>query len=305
MRDSTLITPRLRLRPLNLAQDQLALHTIYRQSEAMRFMPTPPHAQELQTYQQVQADMRREGAHHWVILLKETDTLIGLVNYLGETRIPSMGYIIHQDYWGQGIATEACRAVLTYGFRQLGYERMELWIDERNVASQRVAQKLGFGLKGQLRQKYPHRQQYHVMLVWGLLAEEWQKQAASTAPPQLFRTEPVLMTHDVAKTVAFYRDLLGFQVDFLFGTDHAGVSWGDWSGQGVALQITQMPADYTIEQPMSYLYIFMDSRLDELFKTYQARGVQVVRPPQSYPWGLREFTILDCNGYQLRFGTHI
>jgi ribosomal-protein-alanine N-acetyltransferase len=62
-----------------------------------------------------------------------------------------MGYIIRRDFWGQGLTAEACRAALGYGFDVLGLDRVELWIDTTNYASQRVAQKLNFRVKGAFR----------------------------------------------------------------------------------------------------------------------------------------------------------
>lgn len=90
------------------------------------------------------------GAVLWAICLRDTNEIIGHVHYLGETRLPGMGYIIRRNHWGKGIAPEACRTVLPYGFEELGYDRIELWIDAPNYASQRVAQKLGFRLEGRI-----------------------------------------------------------------------------------------------------------------------------------------------------------
>ncbi|MCA9972146.1 MAG: GNAT family N-acetyltransferase [Anaerolineales bacterium] len=302
MTPPVLRTARLVLRPLTPA-DADALFPIFADAETMRFMPSPPHRDARETRAQLAADMGRAGACHWGIYVGEGAAPVGMVNYLGETAVPGMGYVLRREYWGQGITAEACRAVLAYGFETLGYDRVELWIDETNAASQRVAQKLGFRLRGQLAMKYGHHAQHHVMFVYGLWAAEWRGEA----PPQrtrFFRAEPVLYTHDVAATVAFYREQLGFDVDFLYGEPptYAAVARRDWSGQGVVLQIAQVPRERPIA-PAGHVYLFVDAAIDDLFAAYRARGVEMVDELTSHPWGMREFALRDPNGHVLRFGT--
>lgn len=301
----TLLTERLVLRPFQ-PHHIPALYKMYSDAQTMRFMPSLPHANVEETRQQLAHDTTHPDAHHWAICLKESDEPIGLVNYMGGTRIPGMGYIIRRDFWGQGIAVEACLAAVGYGFEQLGYNRIELWINQFNLASQRVAQKLNFRMKGRISQKYAHETEEHIMLVFGLWAHEWRGVPPSPEPTKFYRSEPVLLVHNVEETAVFYRDKLGFHIDFLYGEppNHAGVSRGNWTGSGVALQLSQLPSDRTIE-PSGYLYIYVGSDIDTLFAQYEAKGVTVKHKPQSYPWRMREFTIQDNNGHLLRFGTHV
>jgi uncharacterized glyoxalase superfamily protein PhnB len=70
------------------------------------------------------------------------------------------------------------------------------------------------------------------------------------------------------------------------------------------LQLSQVPPDRAIV-PSGYLYIFVGRDIDDLFAAYKAQGVTIRNEPESYPWGLREFTIEDNNGHLLRFGTHV
>ncbi len=278
---------------------------ILRESKNMRFMPTPPHQTAAETKAWMDAEMSREGAHLWSIGLRDGTRVIGYVNFLGETRIPGMGYLVDSSYWGNGFAPEACRAVLGYGFEQLEYDRVELWINEHNAASLRVAQKVGFNLKGRIPAKYRYETTHHFMLVYGLLAREWQggtalEQAASTS---FFGIEPVLMVHDVLKSARYYRDVLDFAVDFVYGDppDHAAVSRGDWTGSMATIQLTRVSADRTLT-PSGYLYIITDTSLDELSDVYRNRGVEIVTEPEDRPWGMREFSIRDLNGHVLVFG---
>ena len=54
-----------------------------------------------------------------------------------------IGYLFLRKSWGQGLATEAARAVRDHGFHTLGYARLISLIDPGNLASRRVAEKVG------------------------------------------------------------------------------------------------------------------------------------------------------------------
>jgi RimJ/RimL family protein N-acetyltransferase/uncharacterized glyoxalase superfamily protein PhnB len=299
-------TDRLVVRPYQPA-DAEAYFAIFNDRRAMRFMPTPPHLSLQETQAFTQAELDRTGAHLWSVCLKGDDRPIGRVDFLGETRIPGMGYILHPDYWGQGITPEACRPVVGYGFNALGYDRLELWIDETNSPSLRVAQKLGFRPKGRIPMKYSHKPAQHTMLIFGLLADEWRE---GDAQPQadtthFFSVQPVLMVNDVQKTAEYYRDGLGFNIDFLYGDppNHGAVSRGDWTGSMATIQLSQVSPDRELT-PAGYLYILVDTSLDRLCETYRERGVEIISEPETHPWGMREFAVRDLNGQRLVFATH-
>ncbi|MEM8859762.1 MAG: GNAT family N-acetyltransferase [Chloroflexota bacterium] len=304
--NTNLSTKRLILSPLSL-NDVNDLFAMFSDEKAMRFMPTPPHQNVDETQKWFEFEMSRSGETYWAIRLQGEDKIIGHVNFLGETRFPGMGYMISPDNWGKGYATEACQAVLAHGFEQLAHDRVELWINEANGASRRVAEKLGFKLKGRIPQKYSHETEYHFMMVYGMLAKDWHnKPVKKSLPARMFGVEPVLMVHDLVKTVEFYRDKLGFKVDFMYGepANHASVSQGEWTGSTVTIQITQVSKDREL-MPSSYLYIFVDTNLTELFKQYRDSGVEIVSEPERQPWGLQEFVVKDLNGHIIIFGRHL
>lgn len=300
-----LTTERLSLEPMT-SKDVPSLFPIYCNEQAMRYMPTLPHHSIQETIDLFRMDMSRSGARYWAVRAKGENSIIGIVNFLGETRFPGMGYILDPKSWGNGYATEACRAVLDYGFRQLNYDRMELWIDEANGASRRVAQKLGFQIKGRIPHKFSHETDYHFMFVYGMMAAEWvQDESARPTRPRVFGVEPVLIVHDVAEAAVFYRDKLGFEINFMFGdpATHAAVSRGEWTGNTATIQLSQAPKDQALN-PSNYLYILMDTQLDSLFERYRERNVEIASEPKTQPWGMREFVIKDLDGHVIVFGTH-
>lgn len=72
-------------------------------------------------------------------------TVIGTVNLEVDTgaRTAKLGYAIGRAWWGQGIATEATRAVVAWGTDAFDLVRICASTDTRNVRSQRVLEKLG------------------------------------------------------------------------------------------------------------------------------------------------------------------
>lgn len=66
-------------------------------------------------------------------------------------RSAEIAYDIAPDYWGRGLATAACEAVLRWGFNQQGYQRIQATVLPSNLPSQRVLAKCGFRFEGTVR----------------------------------------------------------------------------------------------------------------------------------------------------------
>jgi len=56
----------------------------------------------------------------------------------------TLAFYIARPYWGRGIATEAGRAFVEHGFRDLGLVKIHAGMNAANLASVRVIEKLGF-----------------------------------------------------------------------------------------------------------------------------------------------------------------
>jgi len=85
----------------------------------------------------------------FAVFLKDSGLLIGdcglelmKINVDSEP-VAELGYDLHSDHWNRGLATEAATAVRDYAFRQLELPRLVSLIRAGNVASRRVAEKIG------------------------------------------------------------------------------------------------------------------------------------------------------------------
>ena len=89
------------------------------------------------------------GFGSWAAELKESRRLIGYIGLAVPTWLPEVmpavevGWRLHPDHWGRGLATEGGRASVRYGFEDLDLDRIIAVVMPENVASRRVMAKLG------------------------------------------------------------------------------------------------------------------------------------------------------------------
>jgi len=95
----------------------------------------------------------------WKITDKETGAMLGSLGLEIDRFRPGiaskeLGYWVAEEFWGQGMATEACRAALRFGFEELELEIVGICTGPDNLRSQRVIEKLGFAYEGTHRHCY-------------------------------------------------------------------------------------------------------------------------------------------------------
>jgi RimJ/RimL family protein N-acetyltransferase len=85
------------------------------------------------------------GYGQWAIEMKATGELVGRAGVWFPEGWPEIeaGWVIGREHWGSGYATEAGREALRQAFATLGVAHVISLIDPTNVASRRVAEKLG------------------------------------------------------------------------------------------------------------------------------------------------------------------
>ncbi len=81
---------------------------------------------------------------------KATDEVIGVAGLqpLGTTGYLEVGWWVMRTYQGQGLATEAGRALVAYGFEQLDLPAVKAITLPGNLASRRVMEKVGMAYEG-------------------------------------------------------------------------------------------------------------------------------------------------------------
>ena len=84
-----------------------------------------------------------------------------------------LGYWIGKPWWNQGYGTEAARAVVQYGFTQLGLNRIHALCMTRNPASGRIMQKIGMAYEGRHRQAILKWGQFEDIEAYAILKSDW------------------------------------------------------------------------------------------------------------------------------------
>jgi ribosomal-protein-alanine N-acetyltransferase len=87
----------------------------------------------------------------WATIHKGTGKFIGRCGLLpwkidGQDEV-EIAYTIAEEFWGQGLGTEAALAIRDYGFNMLNLSRLICVIDAENTASRRVAEKIGMSFE--------------------------------------------------------------------------------------------------------------------------------------------------------------
>jgi [ribosomal protein S5]-alanine N-acetyltransferase len=95
-----------------------------------------------------------------------------------------MGYSIAEPYWGKGLISEACAALVRHVFLEYAVERLQAKVFVGNDASERVLAKLGFHREGVLRRFVLRRGQWWDIAMWSMLRGE------DRATPQAARFDP-------------------------------------------------------------------------------------------------------------------
>lgn len=100
-----------------------------------------------------------EGGEVWAIVEKRTGRVVGSVGLHKDDKRSGvlsreLGYALGENYWGQGIASESCRAALEYAFDALGCNVVSVSHFPFNQKSKRLIKKLGFQYEGTLRRAW-------------------------------------------------------------------------------------------------------------------------------------------------------
>ncbi|MBP3372900.1 MAG: GNAT family N-acetyltransferase, partial [Clostridia bacterium] len=87
----------------------------------------------------------------WCIVEKSTNRVIGAIGAIVRSpkgEVMELGYVLHPDFWGQGIMPRAARAVRDFIFQNTTCIRLESRHFAENTASGRVMQKIGMTYEG-------------------------------------------------------------------------------------------------------------------------------------------------------------
>lgn len=173
-----LATTRFTLRPLQVG-DEHALFAGFSDPATMRYWSRGPFS-DLAAFSSWLFD-REWGGRTWIAVpLGGGEPVARLVASESREQVAEIGYMVMPGHARQGIAGECVSALLTQLFRAEGYQRIFADTDPRNIASNRLLQRLGFTREAHLRSAMKTHIGWCDTWLWGLLADEWQGQSRQT-----------------------------------------------------------------------------------------------------------------------------
>ena len=133
-----------------VSEDLVALWALYCDPEITQYIPDAPKTLE---EAREELDWHKNGHPRnpdlglWATIHKETGRFIGRCGLLpwtidGQEEV-EVAYTIARDFWGQGLATEAAQGIVRYAFERLNLTRLVCMIEPENIASMKVAEKIG------------------------------------------------------------------------------------------------------------------------------------------------------------------
>lgn len=179
-----LTTPRLLLRAFALADVPrlVALAGKYEVAKNTLNIPHPYHEEDGQRWVKItQQNYQQQTGYAFAIELKATSGLVGGIGLTLDSRFDraEAGYWLGQNYWGQGLASEALDALLRFGFGKLGLNKIYATHLASNPASGRVMLKNGMIKEGELAQHTKRDGHYHDLWQYRLLRAEYAHLAQS------------------------------------------------------------------------------------------------------------------------------
>ena len=120
--------------------------------------------------------------------------------------------------------------------------------------------------------------------------------------PALLAPRHVIAVRDLARSAAFYRDCLGFDV-----REMGDAGWRWFQRDAFVLfagECPDAPSAAEIGDHGYIAYVEVDD-VDALHAEWRARGVDCIKPLRDEPWGMREFGIRTVDGHRMLFATAV
>jgi RimJ/RimL family protein N-acetyltransferase len=134
--------------------DAAAFYALNSHPDVMRYTGEPPIETVEAARDAIAAypDFEKYGYGRWACVLKETGAIIGFcgLKYLDDLDKVDVGFRFLPEYWGKGLATEAARASIAFGFNVLMLDQIIGLVLPENGASIRVLEKLGMRSEGEI-----------------------------------------------------------------------------------------------------------------------------------------------------------
>ena len=149
--------------------------------EVTKYLTWSPHSslKETERYINLLQKKYADGSFNdWGLIHKETGKFIGTCGYTSfdtSKNAGEVGYVLAKSFWGQGLAAEAVKAVIDFGFKNFGLVSFFAKHMEGNDASGKVMQKCGMKFEGMYRHSMFIKGEFKNIVVYNVTKEEFYK----------------------------------------------------------------------------------------------------------------------------------
>lgn len=175
-----LTTERLTLRKI-LVSDADDMYEYAKNPAVSRFLLWEPHKSEdfTKSYLKYIKNQYSSGNFSdWALTIPSSGKMIGTCgfSFLDEANLTGeIGYVLNPLYWGKGLAAEAARRVISFGFGNLGLHRIYARIIDGNEASVRVAEKCGMRHEATLVSSLFVKGEFKTIKIYAIIKDEFYK----------------------------------------------------------------------------------------------------------------------------------
>ena len=172
----TLTTERLTLRMMKPSdyKDMYEYSCLPAVTEYLLWEPHNDAEQTREYLNYVKKSYKAGDFYDWAVVLNDEKKMIGTCGFTTldfNHNSAEVGYVINPKYWGQGLAAEAVKCVLEFGFMTLNVHRIEAKYIVGNDSSRRVMEKCGMIQTGELEQ-IPYRGKDHTCIYYEIRKPE-------------------------------------------------------------------------------------------------------------------------------------
>jgi len=174
-----------------LETDRLVLRTLthadapemfrYRSSETIMKYIARPRAKTIEDaivlIDRINTNVANNEGINWGITLNGSEKTIGYIGYMSfrkEDYRAEIGYLLSDEFHRQGIMQEAIRAVLAYGFNEIGLHSVSANVDPENIASLSILEKIGFKREAYFREDFYYDGKFLDSVILSLLGWEFE-----------------------------------------------------------------------------------------------------------------------------------
>jgi ribosomal-protein-alanine N-acetyltransferase len=174
----TLETDRLILRAMRVS-DAADMYAYACRPSVTEYLTWDPHSSESMTREYlvyVGQRYRTGDFYDWSLVCKEDGRMIGTCGFTSfncPADSGEIGYVLSPAYQGRGLATEAVRRVLRFGFEELSLHRIEAHFIQGNEASRRLMERVGMTFEGFARESMRIKGRYRTIGTCAILRREF------------------------------------------------------------------------------------------------------------------------------------